>query len=136
MNSPPPSPAPEAAPEDLTAVPLSFMSIFLSWYPPPEEFHNGIIIEYHIQYTPSGSSLPVMTAFSTDTKETLTDLVCFTEYNIEVSARTAAPDFGPSAPATIRTLNFSKCSSRVVRHVGMTCFRLYSSNTVYRYCVV
>ncbi len=104
---------PEASPEALIARPLSFMSISLSWAPPPLMFRNGIIIEYLVEYT-SDPFLPVgewTMVRSTDTMETLTGLVCFTEYNISVSARTAVPNFGPQAFTVdlVRTLNYSKC---------------------------
>ncbi len=76
-------------------------------------FHNGIIMEYLIEYT-SDLSLSVgewTMLRSTDTMETLTDLVCFTEYNISVSARTTVPEFGPWAftADVVRTFNYSKC---------------------------
>ena len=47
---------------------------------------------------------------SNDRMETLTGLVCFTGYNISVSARTSVPEFGPRAfiGDLIRTLNYSK----------------------------
>ncbi len=76
-------------------------------------FHNGIIMEYLIEYTSDPSS-PVgewTMVHSTDTMETLTDLVCLTEYNISVSARTTVPEFGPQAFTAdlVQTLNYSKC---------------------------
>ncbi len=76
-------------------------------------FHNGIIMEYLVEYT-SDPSLPVgkwTMVRSTDTMEALTDLVCFSEYNISVSARTIVPEFGLRAFTAdlVRTLNYSKC---------------------------
>ena len=50
------SPAPSAAPVNVTGMNTSSTSLRISWLPPPVEDQNGIIIAYNVTYVTAGGS--------------------------------------------------------------------------------
>ena len=64
-------------------------SLRVSWQPPPEIDHNGIITGYVIEYTRSGGSSDMMTVNSGRTTRTILGLSPFVEYSVRVAAATS-----------------------------------------------
>ena len=74
------SPAPSAAPVNVTGMNTSSTSLRISWLPPPVEDQNGIIIAYNITYiTARGSEMIDSTSGSVQFIE-LTGLLKFSTY--------------------------------------------------------
>ena len=72
-------------------------SLRVSWQPPPEIDHNGVITGYVIEYTRSGGSSHMRTVTS-GTKRTISGLFPFVEYSVTVAAATSNGTGPPSDP--------------------------------------
>ena len=93
--------APDGAPLNLTAVPNSSTSVYLTWLPPLASLQNGDIKEYKIRYSgrdDNGSEL-----LTNKTCYLLKGLGKYTLYNISVEARTEV-GFGPLKYINVTTL--------------------------------
>jgi len=64
-------------------------SLRVSWQPPPEVDHNGVITGYVMEYTRSGG-LSDMVTVTSGTTHTISGLVPFVEYSVTVAARTSS----------------------------------------------
>ena len=84
----------------VTSVDLS--SLIVSWLPPPEIDHNGVITGYLINYTRIGGSNDMVTVTS-GTNRTLPGLVPFAEYSVTVAAMTINGTGPPSDPPVVQT---------------------------------
>ena len=73
----------------------------MSWQPPPEEDHNGVITSYVIQYTRVGTSDTMSVTVTSGTTHTISGLVAFVEYSVEVAAMTVN-GIGPFSNAMVQ----------------------------------
>ena len=64
-------------------------SLMVSWQPPPEIDHNGVITGYVIEYTRSGGSSDMVTVTS-GTTHTISGLVSFVVYLVRIAAMTSS----------------------------------------------
>ena len=99
------SPAPSAAPVNVTGMNTSSTSLRISWLPPPVEDQNGIIIAYNITYVTA--KMIDSTCGSVQFIE-LTGLLKFSTYNISVAASTSV-GIGPSESVTVSTDTDGEC---------------------------
>ena len=76
-------------------------SLRVSWQPPPEIDHNGIIAGYVIEYTRVGGSSDMVTVTS-GTAHTISGLVAFVEYSVTVAAMTISGT-GPPSDTVVQT---------------------------------
>ncbi len=74
----------------------------LNWNPPPKESQNGIIRNYTVQVSVSGS-LETFEVYSSTTNVTLSSLRPFQTYSCVVSAATIIGQGPPSTVFTITT---------------------------------
>ena len=82
-------------------VSVDLSSLVVSWQPPPEEDHNGVITGYVIQYTRVGISDAMNVTVTSGTTHTITGLVSFVNYSIEVAAMTTNGT-GPFSTAMVQ----------------------------------
>ena len=100
------SPAPDDAPQDISAINVESTLIELTWLPPPTHTHNGEIIHYIISYieVQTGRNF-TLTSFDTDIS--IGNLHPFYDYIITIAAVTI--DIGPpSIPFAVQTLEDGK----------------------------
>jgi len=76
-------------------------SLNVSWQPPPEIDHNGVITGYVISYTRSGGSSDMVTVTS-GTARAISELVAFVEYSVTVGAMTVNGT-GPPSDTVVQT---------------------------------
>jgi len=76
-------------------------SLRVSWQPPPEIDHNGVITGYVIEYTRSGG-LSDMVTVTSGTTRTISGLVPFVEYSVTVAAMTSSGT-GPSSDIKVQS---------------------------------
>ena len=76
-------------------------SLRVSWQPPPEIDHNGVITGYVIEYTRSGGSSEMVNVISGTTR-TISRLVPFIDYSVTVAAMTSSGT-GPSSDPVVQT---------------------------------
>ncbi|XP_028833276.1 receptor-type tyrosine-protein phosphatase delta-like isoform X4 [Denticeps clupeoides] len=104
-----PQTKPSAAPQDVRCSSPSSTSILVSWLPPPENSHNGVISGYSIRYTPlSDGENTVARSVSVNVSSQpperfqflLQGLEKWAEYDVKVMALTEA-GLGPPSPAVI-----------------------------------
>ena len=78
----------------------------VSWQPPPTDSRNGIIIGFKLFHKRKGSAeseKTVVVKGGTTVRKSITGLLKYTEYEVEVLAYTAVGD-GPKTPVkTVRT---------------------------------
>ena len=79
------STVPNSSPQSVVVKSNNQTSLNVSWQPPMEIDHNGLIISYVINYTREESSY-VMIVNVTGTTYTISELVAFTEYSVRVAA--------------------------------------------------
>ena len=84
------SPAPTAAPTSLTSFVMDSTSIFVSWQPPPVQYHNGIIRMYTVRVTEIETSA-VLFVSSQNISTVITSLHPNYHYTISVAAVTVLP---------------------------------------------
>ena len=77
-------------------------SLRVSWQPPPEIDHNGIITGYVIKYTRSGGLSYMVTVGIRRTTRKITELVPFVEYSVTVAAMTSSGT-GPSSDLEVQS---------------------------------
>ena len=95
---------PSGSPNNLTATTISSTALLIEWQAPDIEEQNGVLIGYNIVY---GSSLESTNVTTLNTEIILDDLDIFTQYSINVSARTVV-GAGPVEETTAQTLGDSK----------------------------
>ena len=61
-------------------------SLRVSWQPPPEIDHNGVITGYVIQYTRVGTSDMISETVTSGTTRIITELDPFVDYSVRVAA--------------------------------------------------
>ena len=100
--------APDAPPQNVTAIPESSTSILVSWSPPPLENQNGIIILYHLNYSsdeafagPDGNFI----VNATRTTMLVNGLEEFVTYSFTVAAETSA-GIGPYSDPAVNATTF------------------------------
>ena len=98
--------APDAPPQNVTAIPESSTSILVSWTPPPLEDQNGILVSYRLNYSSDEAFAGPDKAFTVNATETtllVDELEEFVMYSFVVAAETSA-GIGPySDPAVTAT---------------------------------
>ena len=101
--------APDAVPTVTEGISPTSTSVHISWSAPPNETHNGILIDYVVCYTTDPESPMDMwqKTSAPNTSITLTGLSIFTEYTVSVAAATVA-GVGPYDSVTVQTLSGSK----------------------------
>jgi len=75
-------------PQSVVVTDFDPSSLEVSWQPPPEADHNGVITGYVIQYTRVGTSDTMSVTITSGTTHTISGLVAFVEYSVEVAAMT------------------------------------------------
>ena len=103
---------PSLAPFNLTVASQTSTSILASWLLPPVDSRNGIIIGFKLFYKRKGfaeSENTELVQGGTTLRKTITGLLKYTEYEVQVLAFTSVGD-GPKTPVkTVRTaLEFCK----------------------------
>ncbi|XP_015777856.1 PREDICTED: protein sidekick-1-like isoform X1 [Acropora digitifera] len=97
---------PSVAPVNLTVAFQSSTRILASWLPPPVDSRNGIILGFKLFYKRKDSSESEYTTRvqgGTTLRKSITGLLKYTEYEVQVLAFTAVGD-GPKSPVkTVRT---------------------------------
>ena len=73
-------------------------SLRVSWLPPPEIDHNGIITSYVIEYIRRVGGSSDMVTVTSGTAHTISGLVAFVEYSVTVVAMTVNGTGPPSNP--------------------------------------
>ena len=103
-----PHTVPSAAPQNVTATSLDSRTIELTWKPPPEDTHNGIIRQYSIDIFVSETRENVIKHVSQNSTSTLVmDLHPYYTYSFKVAAITVAA--GPqSMEVILKTLEDSE----------------------------
>jgi len=103
--------APSAAPQSVEAVAINTSSILVTWRPPPDQHHNGVIIGYRVRYSlewtvqddlssePPRDATTIMNTGS-DRSCLISGLATWTVYGIWVSAFTRAGE-GPSSDVIV-----------------------------------
>ena len=112
-----------AAVRDLTAVPSSLTSIYLTWKHP--EYPNSQLTQYIIYYKANPSVIQMFPSISSDdfnvslppsfpmTRYYLTGLSVFTNYSIHMSVM----GYGvPTAPIELEILERTNTSGKILRH--------------------
>ena len=80
------STVPSSPPRDVMVKSNNQTSLNVSWQPPLEIDHNGLITSYVINYTRDESSDHVIIVNVTETTYTISGLVIFIEYSVRVAA--------------------------------------------------
>ena len=98
---------PAAPPQEVTCSSSSSTSILVSWAPPPEEFQNGVITGYSIQYSiteaENRTSQRVDGILPESSPYLLENLEKWAEYGITVRAQTEAGEGPESLQLLVRT---------------------------------
>jgi hypothetical protein len=76
--------SPDASPQNVHAIAVNSTAVEATWDPPPQDKRNGIILYYVVYVTPIKREVNV-----SEQQQIITDLIAFTEYNINVAAFTA-----------------------------------------------
>ena len=76
-------------------------SLDVTWQPPPEVDQNGFITGYVIQYTRVGTSNTMSVNVTSGTTHTISGLVAFVDYSVEVAAMTVSGT-GPFSNAMVQ----------------------------------
>ena len=95
------STAPSSPPQNFMVTSVPRASLMVSWQPPLEINHNGIITGYEIQYTRVGSSDPM--AMEGSSGITIPGLVAFVNYSVVVAAVNSAGIGTFSDPMVVRS---------------------------------
>ena len=90
--------APTAPPANIFGFSADSSSIFLEWDKPPAEHQNGIIREYHINFTEIETGNTFFKAVTTNST-TLSSLHPYYNYSITITAVTVLP--GPASPSIV-----------------------------------
>ncbi|KAG7272778.1 hypothetical protein CRUP_036838 [Coryphaenoides rupestris] len=103
-----PQTLPSAPPQEVVCTSRGSTSVLVSWAPPPEEFHNGLITGYTIQYAPTegaagGNRTSARVERVLPPAYLLEDLRKWTEYGITVRAVTEAGEGPESLQLLVRT---------------------------------
>ena len=92
-------PAPDAPPEHVECMPLSSTGLHLKWRAPPHDTWNGQIKGYRVLFVPFPKNNRMPARMNTarlsaviGTTTTLTGLIPFTNYSVQVLAYTSAGD--------------------------------------------
>ena len=104
---------PSASPENLTGMFSSATSLLISWFPPPEQDQNGVIMGYNISYFEVDNSDIVTYTSTEETMINITGLMVYTEYNVSVAAYTSIGT-GPFDSIIERTDSSGKFSNDFV----------------------
>ncbi|XP_030207652.1 receptor-type tyrosine-protein phosphatase delta isoform X4 [Gadus morhua] len=99
-----PQTLPSAPPQEVVCTSSSSTSVLVSWAPPPEEFHNGLVTGYTVQYAPTEGNRTSGRAERVPAPPyLLEDLLKWTEYGITVRAATEAGEGPESLQLLVRT---------------------------------
>ena len=90
---------PDAPPQNLTINVLSSTSVQLSWEPPIQTTHNGILRTYHILVVNNNSDILVDSSVTT---HNISNLTPFTRYSFQIRAENNA-GVGPYSEAVNAT---------------------------------
>ena len=63
-------------------------SLIISWQPPPLIDQNGPLTSYVILYSRVGSNISMTETVTNETEYVISGLIAFTNYSVEVAART------------------------------------------------
>ncbi|KAJ3613986.1 hypothetical protein NHX12_017563 [Muraenolepis orangiensis] len=99
-----PQTLPSAPPQEVVCTGSSSTSVLVSWAPPPEEFHNGLITGYTVQYAAGdGNRTSVRVEGVPAPAYLLEGLRKWTEYGVTVRALTEAGEGPESLQLLVRT---------------------------------
>ena len=102
-------------PSTISIVDKSAVSIEVSWAPLPSQVNNGRIHGYRVCHKLASSDLPSEKSCFVSRNATsylVQDLTPYTQYDIEISARTMA-GYGPAATLSARTNESSKVMNKL-----------------------
>ncbi|XP_067028450.1 uncharacterized protein [Acropora muricata] len=99
---------PSQAPVNLSVASKTSTSIMASWKPPPKDSRNGIIIGFKLFHKRKGSAeseKTVVVKGGTTVRKSITGLLKYTEYEVQVLAYTAVGDGPKTHIRTVRTFS-------------------------------
>ena len=82
------STVPTSPPQNVMVTSVNPASLNVSWQPPLEINHNGMITGYTIQYTRTDMNNIMSVNVSSGTTHTISGLVAYVDYSVIVAART------------------------------------------------
>ena len=80
------STVPSSSPQNVMVTSVDSASLMVSWQPPEEIDHNGMITGYMINYTRGGTSDMMSVNVNSGTTETISGLVAYVMYSVRVAA--------------------------------------------------
>ena len=80
------STVPSSAPTNIIVMSAHPASLNISWEPPPEINQNGPITDYVIRYSRVGSNVTVNEIVASRSIYTITELLPFVNYSVEITA--------------------------------------------------
>ena len=80
------STVPSSPPQNVMVTSADPASLMVSWQPPLEINHNGMITGYMIQYTRVGTSDMMRMGVNSGTTDTISGLTAFVMYSVRVAA--------------------------------------------------
>ena len=94
--------APSGVPENVSAIPLSSISVEVTWDLPLFQHRNGPITAYNFTVTEQQTNTQVLSSVLLNTSTVVTSLRPFTAYNFAVSARNSIGN-GPDRTVLLTT---------------------------------
>ena len=91
---------PGSSPQNVTVTSVNPTSLMVSWQPPPLIDQNGPLTSYLILYSRVGSNISMTETISNGTEYVISGLIAFSNYSVEVAARTINGT-GPSSNSVI-----------------------------------
>ena len=82
------STVPSSPPQNVMVTSVHPASLMVSWQPPLEINHNGMITGYTIQYTRTDMNNTMSVNVNSGTTHTISGLVAYVDYSVIVAART------------------------------------------------
>lgn len=107
---------PDAAPQNVEGKALSENSIIVTWQPPPEKSHNGVLTGFRIRWqdaaSDTGDDAKLRSVDARTRNLTLRDLHTWTQYKITVAALTGVGE-GPKSDVILVQTNEDGMSPKV-----------------------
>ena len=97
------STVPSSPPQNVTVTSVNPVSLMVSWQPPLEINHNGMITGYTIQYTRTDMNNMRSVNVNSGTTRTISGLVAFVDYSVTVAAVNVIGTGSFSNPVIVRS---------------------------------